>query len=242
MFSKIKQFFTLIELLVVIAIIGILAAMLLPVLASSRDRGRTIKCIGNLKQLGSLANMYLNSYDESFPLAHDGNSEWDHDGEGGPGILYDGTAYSEIQQCPSFNGDSYETDDAPFTGYNYNVTYVGHGTGEAIVAPARLSQMRQPSNCVLFGDGELVLGGVHYTNKYMRAPYGSGRFGVIPSDSAMVRAGVQGYRHNGKTNICWADAHAETWKTINTSHYNPGGLLASGIGFICWDDELYDLD
>lgn len=47
-----KPAFNLIELLVVIAIIAVLAAILLPVFARAREKGRQIVCLSNLKQLG----------------------------------------------------------------------------------------------------------------------------------------------------------------------------------------------
>lgn len=56
--------FTLIELLVVIAIIGILASMLLPVLAKAKAKARGAKCIGNLKNLNAGWQMFVDENDD----------------------------------------------------------------------------------------------------------------------------------------------------------------------------------
>ncbi len=59
--------FTLIELLVVVAIIAILAAMLLPVLSSAREKARRSSCMTNVNQMGKAMESYCGEYQGYFP-------------------------------------------------------------------------------------------------------------------------------------------------------------------------------
>src|SRR5438445_3527364 len=64
-----RRGFTLIELLVVVAIIAILAAIMFPVFAAAREMARQSACISNLKQIGHAYSLYVQDYNEQFPLA-----------------------------------------------------------------------------------------------------------------------------------------------------------------------------
>jgi prepilin-type N-terminal cleavage/methylation domain-containing protein len=73
-----RNAFTLIELLVVIAIIAILAAILFPVFAQAKVAAKKASDLAQLKQLGLGVSIYLNDYDDTYPLATlaDGDMQW----------------------------------------------------------------------------------------------------------------------------------------------------------------------
>lgn len=59
--------FTLIELLTVIAIIGILAAILIPVVSKARESARVSACVAQLRDLGLACHLYAQDKDDFLP-------------------------------------------------------------------------------------------------------------------------------------------------------------------------------
>jgi len=71
MLQRSRPAFSLIELLVVIAIIGILAALMLPVISRSKEEARATACVSNLHQLGIALQMYVDANNNTLPIMRD---------------------------------------------------------------------------------------------------------------------------------------------------------------------------
>lgn len=258
---------TLIETLIALGTVTVLLAVTVPGLRSLRESARTTECAANLRQMAAGALSYANVNREAMPPAiiqrwRNGqlvSQCWDWEtastGPGAPpasvapGVLWNWLDGGErTLQCPLLEPGLPGSD--PFTGYNYNTTFIGAegslpgpGPDGAMVegwANARLgvpaSQFRRPGEAALFGDAGWKGG----PNKFMRAPMNS-----VELNLSVVYAGGQAFRHSGGCNVAWLDGHVTCTRECCKGALAQPGLL-SGVmdwprnGFLSEDDSAYD--
>jgi prepilin-type N-terminal cleavage/methylation domain-containing protein len=120
----VKRAFTLIELLVVIAIIGILASLLLPVLAKASERGRSIACHSNLHQMGIALEVYIDENNNRLPVMYDvpTNSVPTNGFPSVDKVLIHQLGSSNVLRCPSDNQMLFEQTGSS---YSWNVLLNG---------------------------------------------------------------------------------------------------------------------
>ena len=162
--------FTLIELLVVIAIIAILAAILFPVFAKAREKGRQAACLSNCKQLGLATMMYAQDYDETLPLVNTNdpqtgsvncyaNHKWQD-------MLYPYIKNAQVMTCPSDDdpnsiwrtqperlalSPACNTGRSPGGSYSANYLYAFSGLANAPFGTS-IAEITQPADTVFLAE------------------------------------------------------------------------------------------
>ncbi len=199
-----KKGFTLIELLVVIAIIAILAAILFPVFARAREKARQTSCLNNVKSLALAMMMYVQDYDERFPMAYnyvDGYTWYDSRPDR-PDAIRPYVRNTQIFLCPS----------RTWGGYGVNPSVCVLDSSPPYVT-RKLSEIQHPAQTILLGGSSTYY--MHrsgYIWAYVpgtacgRDPVAvDSRFGGYPEAAQEYKNG----RHNGGINVGMCDGHAK---------------------------------
>jgi prepilin-type N-terminal cleavage/methylation domain-containing protein/prepilin-type processing-associated H-X9-DG protein len=95
--------FTLIELLVVIAIIALLAALLLPVLARTKEQGKATACLSNLRQIGLALQIYVQENANKLPNMEDKSLTTTNPLPSPDVVLAHDLGNTNVLDCPSDN-------------------------------------------------------------------------------------------------------------------------------------------
>ncbi|MCL5283247.1 MAG: prepilin-type N-terminal cleavage/methylation domain-containing protein [Armatimonadetes bacterium] len=238
-----KAAFTLIELLVVIAIIAILAAILFPVFAQAREKARQISCLSNVKELGTSIMMYIQDYDELFPLA----ITWGNWGDWSDRIQPYMKSW-DIMYCPSGGPRMIASWSLPqyewwanwrwFVQYGFNADYLNNDptctdTGQnndAFGPPTPLAEVEQPASTVALAEtgqdppNDNIGTSIVYSPASYTAPddcsYGAWGVngGLWYALTGYTSMGFFRPRHNEMGNVVMVDGHAHA--------FTPGQLAA----------------
>ncbi len=191
-----KLGFTLIELLVVIAIIAILAAILFPVFAQARAMARKASCQSNFKQTNTAVMMYLQDYDETYPLTQTTGSYDVRDDAVVQTLTQPYIKNEPILACPGDPASKTEREntEAPLppsteaqrafnfaikSDFGVNIQFFGpwgyQCPGRASFSPVAVSQARvnKPAESIYAVDSL-------WSRTASGSPYGGGNYGIDP--------------------------------------------------------------
>jgi prepilin-type N-terminal cleavage/methylation domain-containing protein/prepilin-type processing-associated H-X9-DG protein len=214
------QAFTLLELLVVIAIIGILAALLLPVLSKAKATASRVGCLNNQRQLGLAWEMYsgdfsgkmaLNNVELAGLIARSTSNSWvvgNAAVDTNPATITSGSIYSyvknpEVYKCPADQSVIQDTSIARYRSFSLSCYMNGPSTGpladtEYGVQPLQqMSQIQTPSGTLTFIDED-------------DQTIDDGHFLYASNYNNWLN--VPGWRHQNGAILAFADGHSEYWK------------------------------
>ncbi|MBR0457664.1 MAG: prepilin-type N-terminal cleavage/methylation domain-containing protein [Victivallales bacterium] len=206
-----KTHFTLIELLVVIAIIAILAAMLLPALAKAREKGRTIACTNNLKQIGLINAQYTMDNDEWMSANYNDGRGSNQYNRPFHKCVYELTNSNTVTPYGPklFHCPSQPTNITNLSYMDYGVNIIGlipQNKKDNNYDGDRITNYNKPSIMVFQCDTWCTSG---KGSSEPVAPEKGGRWNMSmdPNHTKSTGYGNPAPRHNGTVNILWADWH-----------------------------------
>ncbi len=214
--------FTLIELLVVIAIIAILASMLLPALNSARGKARDIKCTGNLRQLGTFMQLYVEQNRELFPDERNNLGATDTFWQDmlylanttnvtpakGCYLATNKTKPRDPFACPS----SMTTSETPAFRNHYAINYRLTSKATDNLGSNSLGKVKNPSGRAMLFDCKL-----YNTSSAAKAVAAQNRTEITDNTNFEAKR----WRHQGNSgaNFVFVDGHCET-RTFNAIPFN----------------------
>ena len=205
--------FTLIELLVVIAVIALLAALLFPVFAQTREKARQATCVSNLRQISMAIHQYMQDWDGGLPEFNAGGAtveEWLSFRWYGHILPY--LKSQAVLHCPddsldngfravSFHPEWTNLPGVPHLSYGYNFWL--QQTRETVVDGAADTLLVADSAALQCADALRLVGGVP-TSCYAFAN------GTQPLDVQSPLTGYPGQeRHSGGSNVAFFDGHVK---------------------------------
>ncbi len=190
-----KKLFTLIELLVVVAIIAILAALLLPSLASARQQAKNIDCKSRLRQIMLWESYYANDNNGFICLNYGSNVS---DYQAWFRVIKNYINNQNLLVCPSEKPDKYSSSNE-FSCYGINRKETDFPS--AIPNPAHdriiFRQDRASLSTIVFADTLSLKTGSPQQWHFYR-----------PSD--VWESAAISIRHMNKANTAYVDGHAES--------------------------------